>query len=346
MQPVKAAPICRILIANRGEVAVRVARAAHDLGIETVAVFADDDAGNPHRRAADRALPLGAAGPAAYLDGARLVAVARQAECDAVHPGYGFLSERADFARACEDAGLAFIGPTPEQLAIFGDKASSRELARRCGIPLLPGTGALADAAGAAAFMASLPAGAAIMVKAVAGGGGRGLRVVRDPADLAAAFERCRSEALAAFGVGEVFVERWLPRARHVEVQILGDGRHVVDFGERECSLQRRHQKLVEVAPCPTLDPAIRRALVDAALALGREVGYRGLGTVEFLVDPAPGADPPFAFLEVNARLQVEHTVTEQVTGLDLVAAQIAVADGRSLEDLGLLAPELRRPRG
>ncbi|MBL8491128.1 MAG: hypothetical protein JNM82_10135, partial [Rhodocyclaceae bacterium] len=338
--------IRRILIANRGEVAVRIARAAHDLGIATVAVFSDDDAENPHRDAADASFALGASGPAAYLDGGHLLRIAREAGCDAVHPGYGFLSERADFAGACATAGLVFIGPTTEQLEIFGDKARSRELARQCGVPLLPGTAAVSEPGSAQSFMAGLPAGAAVMVKAVAGGGGRGLRVVRDPADLAAALERCRSEALAAFGVGEVFVERWLPRARHVEIQVLGDGRDVVDFGERECSLQRRHQKLVELAPSPTLDPALRDALVQAALAMARKVGYRSLGTFEFLVDAEPGAEPAFAFLEVNPRLQVEHTVTEQVTGMDLVAAQIAVADGRGLEGLGLLDPGMRRVRG
>lgn len=335
----------RILIANRGEVAVRIARAAHDLGLESVAVYASDDEGSLHVRSADSSLPLGAVGPAAYLDIARLIACACEAECDAVHPGYGFLSERADFARACLDAGLVFIGPTPEQLITFGDKAKSRALARECGVPLMPGTEAISELAPAREFMAGLGKDAAVMVKAVAGGGGRGLRVVRNAKDLPAAFERCRSEALAAFGVGEVFVEQWLPRARHIEVQVLGDGEQAITLGERECSLQRRHQKVVEIAPSPSLPQALRDSLENDALRIARAVGYRGLGTFEFLVDADQGPTP-YAFLEVNPRLQVEHTVTEMVSGIDLVQAQIQVAAGRSLGDLGLVAAAAQPPRG
>lgn len=334
-----------ILIANRGEVAVRIARAAHDLGLEAVAVQASDDLGSLHPGAADRCLPLGAAGPAAYLDIERLLALAGEAGCDAVHPGYGFLSERADFARACQAANLVFIGPEPEQLEIFGDKEQSRDLARRCGVPLLPGTPALSELGAAQDFMASLPPGTAVMVKAIAGGGGRGLRVVKDPADLPAAFERCRSEALAAFGVGTVFVEQWLPHARHIEIQVIGDGRHAAALGERECSLQRRHQKLIEIAPSPTLKPALRDELVAAALRMAGAVHYCGLGTFEFLVD-SQGGPTPFAFLEVNPRLQVEHTVTEMVTGIDLVQTQIGIAAGRTLAELGLADAGAHRPRG
>lgn len=334
-----------ILIANRGEVAVRIARAAHDFGLEAVAVQASDDAGSLHPRAADRCLPLGAAGPAAYLDIERLLALALEAGCDAVHPGYGFLSERADFARACRAAGLVFIGPEPEQLETFGNKEKSRDLARRCGVPLLPGTPALDELAGAQDFMASLEPGTAVMVKAIAGGGGRGLRVVKDPADLPASFERCSSEALAAFGVGAVFVEQWLPHARHIEIQVLADGSHAVALGERECSLQRRHQKLIEIAPSPTLDPALRDELAGAALRMAAAVNYRSLGTFEFLVDTR-GGPTPFAFLEVNPRLQVEHTVTEMVTGIDLVQAQIGIAAGCSLAELGLADAAAHRTRG
>ena len=335
----------RILIANRGEIAVRIARAARDLGLETVAVHASDDLGSLHPRSADQCMPLGAAGPAAYLDIARLLACAVEAGCDAVHPGYGFLSERADFARACAAAGLVFIGPEPAHLDIFGDKAKSRDLASRCGVPLLPGTQALRELPAAQEFMATLGLNAAVMVKAIAGGGGRGLRVVHDPADLPAAVERCRSEALTAFGVDEVFLEQWLPRARHIEIQILGDGRQVVAFGERECSLQRRHQKLVEIAPSPGLSPALRAELTDAALRMARAVNYRSLGTFEFLVD-LDGGPTPFAFLEVNPRLQVEHTVTEMVTGIDLVQAQIKVAAGRGLSELNLADAAPHPPRG
>ena len=334
-----------ILIANRGEIAVRIARAAHDLGLEAVAVQASDDAGSLHSRAADRCLPLGAAGPAAYLDIERLLALAVEAGCDAVHPGYGFLSERADFARACRAAALVFVGPEPEQLETFGDKEKSRDLARHCGVPLLPGTPAVDALATAQDFMASLRPGTAVMVKAIAGGGGRGLRVVKDPADLRAAFERCRSEAQAAFGVGAVFVEQWLPHARHIEIQVLGDGSNVVALGERECSLQRRYQKLIEIAPSPTLEPALREELAAAALRMAAAVHYRSLGTFEFLVG-TDGGPMPFAFLEVNPRLQLEHTVTEMVTGIDLVQAQIGIAAGRSLAELGLADAAAHRPRG
>jgi acetyl/propionyl-CoA carboxylase alpha subunit/acetyl-CoA carboxylase carboxyltransferase component len=335
----------RILIANRGEVAVRIARAAHDLGIEIVAIEAKDDGGSLHSRLADICLPLGAAGPAAYLDGERLIALATEAGCDAVHPGYGFLAERANFARACGVAGLVFIGPEPEQLEMFGNKAKSRDLARRCGVPLLPATPPLDELVAAQEFMASLEPGAAVMVKAVAGGGGRGLRVVKDAADLPAAFDRCRSEALAAFGVGSVFVEQWLPQARHIEIQVVGDGSRVVALGERECSLQRRHQKLVEIAPSPSLEPGLRDELAAAATRMAAAVGYRSLGTFEFLVN-AGGGPIRFAFLEVNPRLQVEHTVTEMVTGVDLVQVQIGLADGRSLAELGLAETVVPRPLG
>jgi acetyl/propionyl-CoA carboxylase alpha subunit len=327
----------KLLIANRGEVAVRIHRASQDLGIATVAVFSRDDAGALHTRLADAAAALGATGPAAYLDIAALVAVARAQGCDAVHPGYGFLSERADFAQACADAGLVFIGPTPQQLALFGDKASARALAAAHGVPLLPGTGA-ASLDEITAFFADQRArnpACGLMLKAVAGGGGRGMRAVTDPAALPEAYARCSAEAQAAFGVGAVYAERLIPRARHLEVQVLGDGRQVMALGERECTLQRRFQKLVEIAPSPGLNPAIRTQLIEAALRLARASSYRGLGTFEFLVDD-DSPDLPLVFIEANPRLQVEHTVTEAVTGVDLVAAQIAVAAGQTLAQLGL----------
>jgi acetyl/propionyl-CoA carboxylase alpha subunit/acetyl-CoA carboxylase carboxyltransferase component len=327
----------KLLIANRGEVAVRILRAAQDLGIATVAVFSRDDAGALHTQLADTAVALDATGPAAYLDIAALVAAARAQGCDAVHAGYGFLSERADFAQACTDAGLVFIGPTPAQLALFGDKASARALAAEHGVPLLPGTGA-ATLDQITAFFAEQRArnpACGLMLKAVAGGGGRGMRAVTDPAALPEAYARCSAEALAAFGVGAVYAERLIERARHLEVQVLGDGRQVMALGERECTLQRRFQKLVEIAPSPGLNPAIRQQLIDAALTLARASSYRGLGTFEFLVDDA-SPDLPLVFIEANPRLQVEHTVTEAVTGIDLVAAQIAVAAGQTLAQLGL----------
>lgn len=324
----------KVLIANRGEIALRIARALQDLSIASVAVHADDDKEAPHVRAADEAVALSATGPSAYLDGANLIAIARAQGCDAVHPGYGFLSERADFARACADAGLRFIGPTPAQLSLFGDKAQARALALRCGVPLMPGTQAAVTLEEAQAFWHS-QGGAGILIKAIGGGGGRGMRAVQSADELPAAFARCRSEALAAFGVEGVYVERLMQGARHIEVQVLGDGREVLALGERECTLQRRFQKLVEVAPSPSLPALLRERIVAAALAMAREVAYEGLGTFEFLVDLASDA-LPFVFIEANPRLQVEHTITEEVTGVDLVQTQVALAAGRSLRDLGL----------
>ncbi len=327
----------KLLIANRGEVAVRILRAAQDLGIATVAVYSRDDADALHTRLADVAVQLEATGPSAYLDIAALIALARAQGAEAVHPGYGFLSERADFAQACADAGLVFIGPTPAQLALFGDKASARALAAEHGVPLLPGTGA-ATLGEIQAFFADQRArnpDCGVMLKAVAGGGGRGMRAVFDPAGLPEAYARCSAEAQAAFGVGAVYAERLITHARHLEVQVLGDGRQVMALGERECTLQRRFQKLVEIAPSPGLNPALREQLISAALQLARASAYRGLGTFEFLVDDS-SADLPFVFIEANPRLQVEHTVTEAVTGVDLVAAQIAVAAGQTLAALGL----------
>ena len=323
----------KVLVANRGEVALRIVRALHEMGIASVAVHARDDAEAPHVRAADQAVALAATGPAAYLDAAALIAVARDTGCQAVHPGYGFLSERADFAEACAQAGLRFIGPSVDTLNTLGDKAAARALAQRGGVPLMPGSTGAVTLEAAQAFMAAQH-GAGVMVKAVGGGGGRGMRAVQHPDELPEAWLRCRSEALAAFGVEGVYVERLMTGARHIEVQVLGDGHQVMALGERECSVQRRFQKLVEVAPSPSLTPALRAALTESALRLARELRYQGLGTFEFLVDLA-SADLPFVFIEANARLQVEHTVTEEVTGLDLVQLQIALAGGRSLAQLG-----------
>ena len=324
----------KVLVANRGEIALRTVRALHDLGIASVAVYADDDAASPHVHAASAAVALGATGPAAYLDGARLIAIAQAQGCDAVHPGYGFLSERADFARACDEAGLRFIGPTPAQLALFGDKAQARALAQQQGVPLMPGTQAAVSLEEAQAFFAQ-HAHAGIVIKAIGGGGGRGMRAVASADDLPAAYARCRSEAQAAFGVDGVYVERLMSNARHIEVQVLGDGREVIALGERECTLQRRFQKVVEIAPSPSLPGALRERITTAALSMARAVDYQGLGTFEFLVDLA-SADLPFVFIECNPRLQVEHTITEEVTGVDLVQAQIALAAGRRLRDIGI----------
>lgn len=324
----------KVLIANRGEIALRIVRALQDLSIASVAVYADDDEEAPHVGAADTAVALGATGPAAYLDGARLITIARSQGCDAVHPGYGFLSERADFARDCAEAGLRFIGPTPEQLTLFGDKAQARALALRCGVPLMPGTQAAVTLEEATQFWHD-QGGAGIVIKAIGGGGGRGMRAVQSADELPAAYARCHSEALAAFGVEGVYVERLMAGARHIEVQVLGDGREVMALGERECTLQRRFQKVVEVAPSPSLPAPLRERITAAALAMAREVAYEGLGTFEFLVDLA-FETLPWVFIEANPRLQVEHTVTEEVTGVDLVQTQIALAAGRGLRTLGL----------
>ncbi len=328
----------KVLIANRGEIAVRIARSLHDLGCASVAVYGQDDAGAQHTQLADAVVALSAIGPTAYLDGAALIDGARAHGCDAVHPGYGFLSESAAFAQACADAGLAFIGPTPEQLALFGDKARARALAADCGVPLMPGLNHATALPEAEAFFAEQMAQGAggIVIKAVAGGAGRGMRVVTRAEDVAPLWQRCTSEAQAAFGAGAVYVERLMPRARHIEVQVLGDGKQVVSLGLRECTLQRRFQKLVESAPSPSLAPALRGQIEQAALAMARRrAAYRGLGTFEFLVDQH-AAELPFVFIEANPRLQVEHTVTEAVTGLDLVALQVQVAAGRTLAELGL----------
>ncbi|QDL39277.1 acetyl-CoA carboxylase family protein [Rhodoferax sediminis] len=338
----------KILIANRGEIALRLVRAVQDLGSRSVAIYATDDAQALHVRQADEALALDATGPAAYLDIAHLIALARQTGCDAVHPGYGFLSERADFAQACLDAGLTFIGPTVEQLALFGDKARARALAGQCGVPLMPGSAGAVTLAQAQAFFAAQRGGAlgaGVMIKAIGGGGGRGMRAVLEAAELPEAYARCVSEARAAFDVEGVYVERLMTRARHIEIQIIGDGTQVMSLGERECSLQRRFQKLVEMAPSPSLPETLRQGITQAALKLAQAAHYRSLGTFEFLVDE-DARDLPFVFIEANPRLQVEHTVTEEVTGLDLVQLQIQVAAGRSLTALGLDAKAPPRAQG
>ena len=338
--------ISSILIANRGEISIRIARAASDLGRRTVAVWSEDDADSLHRRMADAAHPLAGKGPSAYLDMDAVVQAALDSGCDAVHPGYGFLSERAEFAQRCAAAGLTFIGPSVEHLALFGDKARAREAALAAGVPVSRGLDRSVTLEEARDFLDGLPKGQAMIIKALAGGGGRGSRVVTGVDELDAAYARCRSEAQAAFGVADVYVEAFLSRARHIEVQVLGDRTgDVTHLGERECSVQRRFQKVVEIAPAPGLDPDLRRQILDAALRLARSVGYTSLGTFEFLVDASGApADPPFVFIEANARLQVEHTVTEAITGVDLVQAQIRLAEGATLADLGLPDPDAPSP--
>jgi acetyl/propionyl-CoA carboxylase alpha subunit/acetyl-CoA carboxylase carboxyltransferase component len=336
----------KLLIANRGEIAIRIARTAAEMGIATVAVFSEDDAQSLHLKAADELFALSGTGAAAYLDGAQICAAAREMGCDAVHPGYGFLSENAGFATLCAEMDLVFVGPTPQTLELFGDKTKARKLAIGCGVPVLEGSAGPVTRDEAEAFLAGLGDGGAVMLKAVAGGGGRGMRPVDRTQDMAEAYARCSSEALKAFGSGEVYVERLLPHARHIEVQILGDGAEVVHLWDRECSLQRQRQKLIEVAPVTTLDPAVRADVLGAAVRLGQAANYRGLGTIEFLVDAHRREGAEFVFIEANPRLQVEHTVTEEVTGLDLVRIQLEIADGATLASLNLRQADVPAPRG
>ncbi len=324
-----------VLVANRGEIARRVIRTARTLGIRSIAVYSDADADLPFVREADEAVRIGPAAVAAsYRDVNAVLAAARSTGAAAVHPGYGFLSEDAAFASAVTDAGMIWIGPSPASISAMGDKIAARSLMAAAGVPVVPGSpGAVSSAADAAA--AADAVGYPAILKAAAGGGGMGMAVVDDPADLPAAFERVSGVAARLFGNPAVFVERWFARSRHVEVQILGlpDGR-VLALGERDCSVQRRHQKLAEETPSPAFDgPAdpVRAALLDAARAAGRAVDYRGAGTVEFLLT-ADGPGAGFFFLEMNTRLQVEHPITEAVLGIDLVEAQFRVAAG---EDVG-----------
>jgi acetyl/propionyl-CoA carboxylase alpha subunit/acetyl-CoA carboxylase carboxyltransferase component len=336
-----------LLVANRGEIAIRVMRAAAELGIPTVAVFSEDDAQSLHTRKADDARALRGKGAAAYLDIDQLIAVAQAAKCDAIHPGYGFLSENGAFARRCSEAGITFIGPRPEVLDLFGDKVRARTLAHHAGIPLLRGTAGATTLSEAKTFFGSLGPDPSIMIKAVAGGGGRGIRAVHRAEDIDEAFKRCQSEARAAFGIGDVYVEQLMPRARHIEVQILGDNTgHVSHLWERECSVQRQNQKIVEIAPSPSLAPMVRDEIISAALKLAKEGHYNNLGTFEFLIDGTVDGGGSFAFIEANARLQVEHTVTEQVTGVDLVQSQLQLAAGKSLAQLGLEQKNVPKPRG
>ena len=309
----------RVLIANRGEIAVRIIRTCRRLGIETVLAVSGADADALPARVADQTIAIGS-----YLDVDAVVAAAVEAKADAIHPGYGFLSENPRLARACEAAGIVFIGPGADVLEAAGDKLAARSHAVAAGLPVLPG--GLVSTGDAEDRVRRI--GYPVLVKAAGGGGGRGLRVVRDPADLAGAVAVGSAEAQAAFGDGRVYLERYVSPARHVEVQLLGDGENVIHLGDRDCSVQRRYQKLIEEAPAPRLGETLRVGMRAAAVAFGQHLKYQGLGTVEFLVDAGRSE---FWFLEVNARIQVEHPVTEAVTGLDLVAEQIAVAEGRRL---------------
>ena len=334
-------PIGKLMIANRGEIAIRIAATAAANGVPTATVFAADELDAPHARVADESFALPGQGPAAYLDVEALLATTVKAGCDALHPGYGFLSESAALARACAEAGIAFIGPSPETLELFGDKARARRLARQLGVPTIPGTFEASSVAQAEAFFDSLE-GAPMAIKAIAGGGGRGMRLVRDRSAVAEAFERCRSEAAAAFGNGSLYVEAAIEGARHIEVQVAGEGTgRIAHIWERDCSIQRQRQKIIEISPALGISNETRRELFESSVRMARAASLSGLATVEFLV-----RGDEIHFLEVNPRLQVEHTVTEEITGLDLVEIQLRLATGSTLAELGLRANQMPTPRG
>jgi acetyl-CoA carboxylase biotin carboxylase subunit len=328
----------KILIANRGEIAVRILRACRELGIKSVAVFSEVDRKSLHVRLADEAYPIGPApSRESYLRVDKLMDVARRAGCDAVHPGYGFLAENPALPRACSEARVTFIGPPAEAMEALGSKTAGRQLARRVEVPTVPGTNDPTEKTEAQALAQSM--GYPVLLKAVAGGGGKGMRLVHSNAEFESAFRDAASEAVNAFGDGRLYLEKYLERPRHVEIQILADAHgRVVSLGERECSVQRRHQKVIEEAPSPIVTPELRTKMSEAAVRLARAGGYVNAGTMEFLLDQ----NLNFYFLEVNTRLQVEHPVTEQVTGLDLVKLQIAIAAGHRLP----FAWESITPRG
>ena len=328
----------RVLVANRGEIALRIIRACHEEGVEAVAVYSEADRLSPHVRAADFAIPIGPAPPSeSYLRVDRLLEAARRSEARAVHPGYGFLAERAHFARAVTEAGLVFVGPSADAITAMGDKTEARRRMAAAGVPIVPGlTLPVSDPASAAGAAGEI--GYPILVKAAAGGGGKGMRVVRRPEELSGALVSAASEAGKAFGDSSVYLEKYVERPRHVEIQVLADHERTVHLGERECSIQRRHQKLVEEAPSVAVSAQLRQRMGEAAVAAARAVGYQGAGTCEFLL----AADGSFYFLEMNTRIQVEHPVTEMVYGVDLVREQLRIARG-----LGMSLPDRPlAPRG
>jgi len=329
----------KILVANRGEIAVRVIRACREMAIPTVAVYSDVDRAALHVRRADEAYHIGpAAASESYLNISKIIEVAKRCGADAIHPGYGFLSERAAFARACRERGIVFIGPTPESMELMGSKTRARQAMQKAGIPFVPGSaGGIANSNEAATIADGI--GYPVMIKAAAGGGGKGMRLVHSASELKSAFESASSEALRSFGDGEVYIEKYIENPRHIEIQILADQHgNCVHLGERECSVQRRHQKVVEESPSPLVDDAMRQRMGEVAVRVGKAAGYVNAGTVEFLADNQRN----FFFLEMNTRLQVEHPVTELVYGLDLVQLQIRIAGGEKLP----LKQDDVRPRG
>ncbi|MCA2961740.1 MAG: acetyl-CoA carboxylase biotin carboxylase subunit [Silvanigrellales bacterium] len=318
----------KILIANRGEIAIRIIRACKELGLSTVAVYSKADEHSLHAKLADESICIGPAeSRRSYLNIPAIMAAAEVSGADAIHPGYGFLSENAHFAEVCRKCGIEFIGPTPEQMRELGEKVSARNVARLAGLPFLPGSKeALADAETARKMAREI--GYPVILKASGGGGGRGMKIVHNDADIDKSYQNCRNEAAAAFGNSEVYIEKYLENPRHVEIQLMADKHgNVVHLGERDCSVQRRHQKVIEEGPCPLLTPKEREKIGGYAVALAKHVGYHGAGTVEFLMDD----DKNVYFMEMNTRIQVEHPVTEQITGVDLVRTQILVAMGEKL---------------
>ena len=318
----------KVLVANRGEIALRVIRACRELGVQTVAVYSEADRESLHVRFADDDVCIGpASSRESYLKIPRIIAAAEITGADAIHPGYGFLAENAEFAETCKASNIAFIGPTPEQIRVMGDKASARKAMAAVGVPIVPGTpGPVEDVDEALGFARQI--GFPVIIKAAAGGGGKGMRVAKDPDDFARSFQLARSEALSAFGNGDVYVEKYLTRPRHIEFQIMGD-RHgnVIHLGERDCSVQRRHQKLIEEAPSPAMTPDLRKRMGDDAVRGAKAIDYVGAGTIEMLLDE----DGSYFFMEMNTRIQVEHPVTEMLTGVDLVKEQIRVTAGEPL---------------
>ena len=318
----------KVLIASRGEIAVRIVRACRDLGISTVQAFSEADRETTAVYMADESVCIGGPKPAdSYLNGSALIRAAHESGADAVHPGYGFLSENADFAKAVEDAGLIYIGPRSETIRMMGDKVLARQCAQKAGVPVISGSGNTIESDDQAIDVAN-KVGYPVLIKAVAGGGGRGMRVANSDDELKENIVRAKKEAEVAFGSGEVYIEKFLERIRHIEVQIFGDGQQVIHLSDRDCSIQRRHQKLLEEGPASALDEELRGRIQDAAQQLGQSIGYRSAGTVEFIVDLSARE---FYFIEMNTRIQVEHPVTEMVTGIDLVAWQLKVAAGESL---------------
>jgi len=329
----------KVLVANRGEIAIRIFRTCKELGIRTVAVYSEVDRGALHTRFADEAFQIGPPSAAeSYLRAEKIIGVAKRSNCDGIHPGYGFLSENEDFAQAVEDAGLIFAGPSPEAIRLLGDKIAARVLAQQHGVPTVPGVGQPIKDLSIAQKAAS-EIGFPILIKAAAGGGGKGMRIVQNDTELKDALIRAQSEAQAAFGDPTVFLEKFLPKAKHIEVQILSDAKNFLYLGERECSVQRRHQKLIEESPAPKLTPPLREAIYEAAIKVAKAARYKSAGTVEFLFDTEA---QKFYFLEVNTRLQVEHPVTEMVTGIDIVKEQLRVAAGQTLS----ITQSDVRPRG